>query len=330
MNRLATIQGLRAIAAAGVLFFHIHLIGIGYFGVDVFFIISGFIVCYVATRQPDHFFAKRLIRIVPLYWVATAAVAALAITFPSLLQSTEASTTTFVKSLLFIPYERPTGLIQPILFLGWTLNYEMFFYVMFAISLAVSPKRAPLLCSLILIGLCLLGRIATLPLPWSFWFNPRILEFVLGMAAFHIYARKPVWLKSVPALLAVGIAVVAVIGMSFQTTLGSKEYDVAVCAPLSLLVVLAALSLEERLWVPSVVVLIGDASYSLYLLHPYVVGVVEKTVDPMTTASVKAIVAAIITIALSIAVAVISFWVLEKPTNIWLRRFLKRPVARIA
>ncbi|MBS0220300.1 MAG: acyltransferase [Proteobacteria bacterium] len=313
-----------------MLFFHIHLIGIGYFGVDVFFIISGFIVCYVATRQPDHFFAKRLIRIVPLYWVATAAVAALAITFPSLLQSTEADTTTFVKSLLFVPYERPTGLVQPILFLGWTLNYEMFFYVMFAISLAVSPKHAPLVCALILIGLCLLGRIATFTLPWSFWFNPRLLEFVLGMAAFHIYARKPAWLKSVPALLAVGIAVMAVIGMSFQTVLGSKDYDVAICAPLSLLVVLAALSLEGRLWVPPAVVLVGDASYSLYLLHPYVVGVVEKTVDPMTIPSVKAIAAAIVTIALSIAVAVISFWVLEKPTNTWLRRFLKPPVARIA
>lgn len=330
LDRLTTIQGLRAIAALGVLFFHIRLIGIGYFGVDVFFVISGFIVCYVASRQPDHFLAKRLIRIVPLYWVATAAVAALAITFPALLQSTEANTTTFVKSLLFIPYERPTGLVQPILFLGWTLNYEMFFYVMFAASLVVSPKHAPLTCSVILIALCLLGQVATLSLPWSYWFNPRILEFVFGMAAFHVYATKPQWLKATPALLAVGVGVVAIIGMAFQTTLGSKQYDVAICAPLSLLVVLAALALEGRLWVPFVVVLVGDASYSLYLLHPYVVGVVEKALDPMTTPSVRAIMAALITIALSTAVAVISFWVLEKPTNKWLRRYLKRPVARTA
>ena len=328
IEKLETIQGLRAIAALSVLFFHIRLIGVGYFGVDIFFVISGFIVCYVAQRQPDYFLVKRLIRIVPLYWVATAAVIAMAVTFPALLQSTGVSVAAATKSLLFIPYERPNGIVQPILFLGWTLNYEMFFYVLFALCLVLSPKRAPLACSAILIGLCLLGTIARLDLPWSFWCNARVLEFVAGMAAFYVYSRKRAWLKAVPAGFALGFAIASVVMMAFQTTAGSKHYDVAVCGPLSLVLVLSALSLEGRVRVAPAVILIGDASYSLYLLHPYVVRAVEEALVPLTTYSIKAVVASIITIVACLVVAVVSYLTLEKPTNNWLRRYVPRPVAR--
>ncbi|WIM12693.1 MAG: Exopolysaccharide production protein ExoZ [Enhydrobacter sp.] len=330
LARLATIQGLRAIAALSVLFFHIRLIGVGYFGVDIFFVISGFIVCYVADRQPDHFLAKRLIRIVPLYWVATAAMIGVAITLPALLQSTEVTATAAVKSLLFIPYERATGMVQPILFLGWTLNYEMFFYVLFGACLAVWPKHAPIACASMLTGLSLLGQVAHLDLPWSFWCNPRLLEFVAGMVAFYLYSRKLAVLKAVPVVLALGVAVASVGLMALQTTSGSKLYDVAVCGPLSFVLVLSALSLEGRMRVAPVVILIGDASYSLYLLHPYVVRAVEEALVPLTTYSVKAIAASVVTIIVSIVVAVICYWTLEKPTNSWLRRHLTRTVARTA
>ena len=329
-DKLATIQGLRAIAALSVLFFHIRLIGIGYFGVDIFFVISGFIVCYVAHRQSDQFLAKRLIRIVPLYWVATIAVVAMGVIFPALLQSTEVNATAVIKSLLFIPYERSTGMVQPILFLGWTLNYEMFFYVVFATSLAIWPKQAPLACSAILIGLCLLGRVADLALPLSFWCNVRLLEFVAGMAAFWVYSTRHAWLEAVPTMLASGFAIASFGAMALQTTLGLKQYDVAVCGPCSLILVLSALSLETRITVAPTVILIGDASYSLYLLHPYVVRAVEEAIVPLTTFSITTIAASIVTIAVSIVVAIICYRMLEKPANTWLRRYLARPLTRTA
>lgn len=329
-NRLATIQGLRAIAALGVLFFHIRLIGVGYFGVDIFFVISGFIVCYVAQRQPNQFLAKRLVRIVPLYWIATLAVITLALIFPSSLQSTAVNATAIMKSLLFIPYERSTGIVQPILFLGWTLNYEMFFYVVFAASLALWPRQAPLACSAILIGLCLLGRTADLDLPWSYWCNDRLLEFVAGMAAFWAYSTRHAWLEAVPTVLASSLAIASIGVMVLQTTLGLKQYDVAVCGASSFILVLSALSLETRIIVGPTMILIGDASYSLYLLHPYVVRAIEETVVPLTTFSILTVSAAIVTIAASIAVAVICYWMLEKPANTWLRRYLMHVVPRTA
>jgi peptidoglycan/LPS O-acetylase OafA/YrhL len=221
-------------------------------------------------------------------------------------------------------------MVQPILFLGWTLNYEMFFYVLFALCLILWPKHGPLACSAILIALSLLGRIATLDLPWSFWCNARILEFVAGIVVFHLFSRKRAWLKAVPGGLAFGLAIASVVLMSIQTTVGSKHYDVAVCAPLSFVLVLSALSLEGRVRIAPAVILVGDASYSLYLLHPYVVRAVEEALVPLTTYSVQAIVASIVTIVACLAVAIFSYLTLEKPTNNWLRRYIPRTVTRAA
>lgn len=326
MERLATLQGLRALAALSVLFFHIRLIGVGYFGVDIFFVISGFIVCYVSQRQPDHFLAKRLIRIIPLYWVATAGMIVVATTFPALLQSTEVTAATALKSFLFIPYERGTGLVQPILFLGWTLNYELLFYSLFALCLALWPRQAPQACSALLIALAFLGQMAELPLPWGFWCDPRILEFVAGIAAFYIYSGNRPWLKSIPTAVAYALAVASIAGMVMQTTLGPKSYDLTVCGPLSFILVLSALSLEGRMKVAAIVVLVGDASYSLYLLHPYVVNAIEKAFLPLTTFSVLTVVASVIAIVASIVAAIICYRMLEKPANSWLRRYLPRNV----
>jgi peptidoglycan/LPS O-acetylase OafA/YrhL len=68
-ERLDTVQALRGIAALAVVCNHIPAIEHGAFGVDLFFVISGFIVCHVAAADPGRFMAKRLIRVLPLYWL---------------------------------------------------------------------------------------------------------------------------------------------------------------------------------------------------------------------------------------------------------------------
>ena len=106
-------------------------------GLYLFFVISGFMMVYM-TRPgltPGNFVANRFTRIVPFYWAATLFVFLLATVLPQLFQNTDPSFSNLLKSLFFVPYEKPNGLIQPIVFVGWTLNIEMPFYAIDAIGL---------------------------------------------------------------------------------------------------------------------------------------------------------------------------------------------------
>ncbi len=151
------IQYLRGIAALMVVWHH----GVGqlatletYFpfrfgtsGVDLFFVISGFIMVVTTAGRdvtPTEFIARRFVRVVPLYWVLTLALAATALVAPSLFRSVTLTAVSLIQSLLFIPHFSPShaGMIWPVLVPGWTLNYEMFFYVVFAASLAFSHRLA--------------------------------------------------------------------------------------------------------------------------------------------------------------------------------------------
>ena len=143
-DHLLSIQYLRAVAALMVVFHHIINAKPWLFnplenypslatGVDIFFVISGFIM-YVAARNeaPLEFLKKRIIRIVPLYWVATLAFVIVK-TKLHIFSLTPEDWLHIAKSLAFIPHHDPTnpGKIWPYLIQGWTLNYEMFFYLIF-------------------------------------------------------------------------------------------------------------------------------------------------------------------------------------------------------
>jgi hypothetical protein len=170
---LLNLHLLRALAALAVVYFHatseagLNLpINIGGHGVDVFFVISGFIIAYIGARTPERFFVRRLIRIVPFYWAATLAVFAAATLAPHLLRSTRTDVVQLLCSLFFIPRETAYAGTVPTLVLGWSLNYEMYFYVVFALALVVAPRRAPIVCSLaIAAGLRVhVRRVRVLPL----------------------------------------------------------------------------------------------------------------------------------------------------------------------
>ena len=151
---IVSLQYLRAFAAMLVVAFHACdklakmdnanpavAFPVGLTGVDIFFVVSGFII-FVTARQSDAtplgFMRKRLIRVAPLYWVLTLFLAGVAIMKPEVLATTVFDLRHFVASMLFIPWQHPQiGAMLPLLIPGWTLNYEMAFYVMFAASLAL-------------------------------------------------------------------------------------------------------------------------------------------------------------------------------------------------
>lgn len=145
MQKLYSIQHLRACAALLVLFAHAFsyqigvdnpiIVAAGRLGVILFFGISGFIMVYISgggSFPALDFLKRRAIRIVPLYWIFTSLAALLAALAPSLFQTTQFTWPHYLQSLFFIVHEAPErGGVSPILSLGWTLNYEIYFYIVF-------------------------------------------------------------------------------------------------------------------------------------------------------------------------------------------------------
>ena len=153
------IQTLRGLAAILVVMEHIRFFACGAFGVDIFFCISGFMIMLTTQNDTGYFFKKRLIRIVPFYWIMTLGSFALMLLFPSMFQASEATLSRLVKSLLFIPFDMGSGVLQPLLRIGWTVNCEMFFYLLFWLAFHISHKYRGLLCSIFLLVCTGLGTI---------------------------------------------------------------------------------------------------------------------------------------------------------------------------
>src|SRR6266567_3039596 len=169
-EHISSIQYLRAVAATMVVYHHARdrLPGfseafpspIGQAGVDLFFVISGFIMVVTTWSKPVSpgvFMLRRVIRIAPTYWIYTTLLAFFILVFPSVLKL-EVTPAHYLYSLLFIPHVSPLdNSVSPLLQLGWTLNYEMFFYCVFAVTLITSAAYRVVVVTLMLTGLIVAG-----------------------------------------------------------------------------------------------------------------------------------------------------------------------------
>jgi exopolysaccharide production protein ExoZ len=229
-------------------------------GVDVFFVISGFIMATVGVHdQPRTFIRKRLIRVVPIYWLATA-LAVLPLGLKHGLS--DQLVAQFWQSLLFIPHLDANGLVFPIVPPGWTLNYEMLFYGVFALCLFTA--RPLLHATGALLCLVAWGAVAQPEhlVPRTFT-SPLLLEFVAGMALGHFRHRIGQWRV---------LGWLAVPGWALLLTSGhwAQSLVAATC------IVASALALERRLPHWAFGKALGDASYFLYLSHHFVLIVLVK------------------------------------------------------
>ncbi|WP_157217606.1 acyltransferase family protein [Flavisphingomonas formosensis] len=274
-SQLVSIQCLRGVAALLVLFHHVRIptnwlfdplepFRFGTGGVDLFFVVSGFIMIIAAREESvGGFVVRRVVRIVPLYWLATFAyIAVLMLLRPW--ADAPLSTGTVVRSLLFIPYYRQDFAVPtPILVPGWTLNFEMAFYAVFAVGLAC---RRPLLVAgailVILIGVGVLlhdkGPMAAV------WTSPLLSRFLGGMLLGQLHLS--VGLRRFGLLLPIGAVGLLVCAMP----LAARIDHLALLRGLSAIAVVAgAVALEDRFaaHVPQLPKQLGDASYSLYLSH---------------------------------------------------------------
>jgi exopolysaccharide production protein ExoZ len=246
-------------------------------GVDVFFLVSGFIIYYLTHRRfaepgyPVQFLRRRFIRVVPLYWLFTSVMIAVILSTGGLVAHTDLGLGRVVSSYLFWPWSRADGESYPILGLGWTLNYEMLFYVSYTAALCLPRRLALVGLGAVFVGAAIVGRF--LPPSWvavRFWTNPMILEFPLGMALAMTYlkgVRLPLWASLI--LVVAGLALSSVLTRLFGV--GDGERLVWGGAPAVLIAagIMLAPSPNGASWLTRVLVLCGGASYALYLTHMF-------------------------------------------------------------
>lgn len=331
--RLPALQILRFVAAFLVVLFHVGS-GLsveagrasnpfldGAIGVDIFFVLSGFIIAYTAepARGMGHFAVRRAARVVPLYWLLTTGVVVVALISPELVSGTTVSTEKIVRSYLFIPYQKDNGLIQPLLFLGWTLCFEMYFYALFCMCLNAGRYAVWLACALLSL-IVLVGWIwpegGTL---WHFYTSPMILEFAFGLTLSQIYAIGRPFERGRAAL-----AVLLAIGALLLYLLDPDLPSVIKHGFVATLIVACCLSLPplRGRWV-AILVLLGDASYALYLSHPYFVQASIKIAAPRFGTDL-ALLAVFIGVALAIVIAVLLHRVIERPAQSLILKQLAR------
>jgi len=338
----SNLQGLRAIAALSVVFLHCTSdtgldvgISFGHFGVDIFFVISGFIISYTASTDPDQFMTKRLIRIVPIYWSATIVLYFLASLFPHLLHNTTASFTLLLASLFFVPLEWPghPG-ATPLMILGWTLNYEMYFYLLYALALKFNRKYASITAAFFVIAIMSVIDIVFRPVTDAgrFYGKPIVLEFVFGIVIFNMLSLRHRKLGRGPMFYLLIVAIISsLLSCIAYDIYSSVPNSVVFCGIPALILVLSALKLEvdykysltNRLFL-----LTGDSSYVLYVLHPYIIYGVMRVIFPAAKTwplpGRFALVAVLLVITAAVAIVVHLYF--EKPMMKSLKkRLLRRP-----
>ncbi|MDP3330590.1 MAG: acyltransferase [Methylococcaceae bacterium] len=288
-SELKSLQILRAVAATSVVYFHIgsaastsiNIPVFGSFGVDIFFVISGFVMAMVVSngQGPRSFVISRLSRIIPLYWILTTCLLLLAAIKPELLNSTTVNLLNYLKSLFFIPYFKENGTLYPMLSVGWTLNYEMFFYFCIWISL-IFAKRYYIQSTIILISIFYFvvrtyveNDVITL-----FFGNTLIFEFVFGMLLYKLFITRKQKNYSSPYIL---IATFSYVFMCYAESSKLSFDRIIIYGIPSILLIYSMLNLENLFTnanrkIVSFLTNIGDESYATYLSHFYVVESVRR------------------------------------------------------
>jgi peptidoglycan/LPS O-acetylase OafA/YrhL len=333
-EHIQSVQYLRGLAALLVVLFHAELQvrrlgyegwwpqGLGH-GVDIFFVISGFIMWSTTSKSKIttmEFYKRRIIRILPLYWIVTTFVVCVALLFPQALQSTKFGILHVISSYLFFPFPNATGEMFPILVPGWTLNYEMLFYVIFGACLVIPrvPWRFAIVVG-VFVGLSAVGYLIPQhpPNAAAFWTNSVILEFAFGMFVAAIYGTVP---KSGP--ISIGIFVLGLASFFAFSLLEMPGYSTIGVA--AALVVLGAISCERAGLVPVLPIMqrLGDSSYSLYLTHALLLSALGQVWRrlPFAGAHIGIVAFIFVAVALSLALGWLTYRYLELPLLRSLRR----------
>ena len=267
------IQALRAFAALNVVLFHALdmsnsygynfelfriLRGWGQNGVDIFFVISGFIMVYIQSHNQKSalgFLENRIKRIVPLYWSLTAIFVLLLYFIPSVFRQASFDVQHSVTSFVFI--SRLFDFHYPVVLQGWTLEFEMLFYMIFGLSILLKRMDTALIASSILLALMFAGDLSAI-----------MCEFVLGMLVAKAYLKGVLKDYGIALFLIGSVGLLATI--FYQPDFYNKNLELGFVRVIlwgfpSTLLVLSCCYLPQTQ--KRVLLFLGAASYSIYLVH---------------------------------------------------------------
>ncbi|SFR18808.1 MULTISPECIES: acyltransferase family protein [unclassified Enterobacter] len=295
-------------------------------GVDLFFIISGFIIyqsIYTKRISAAQFALNRVMRIVPAYWLFTGIVAFLAIYFNGLMFATTTNPELLIRSLLFLPTERSDimGYI-PFLTVGWTLNYEMFFYLLACLVILISRERFIVLISLVIIFSYEYLKPSLSAMP--FYSNGIMLEFLLGIfiADFH----KNGMLEKINPVILISLSVAAMVFIYNRP----EDHDILYIGVPCAVVVACFVGLESSLKdnkITKALIKLGDYSYSTYLCH---VIVICSLLYAFKGVHNQEYIVSVLCVPLTLAVSFLSYKFIERPIGSLSKHMLKKPSPVIA
>jgi exopolysaccharide production protein ExoZ len=302
MQQLKSIHYLRAVAAIMVVIFHIFnnvtfmraYAGSVYWlqgGVEIFFVISGYVMVKSTENgsvSPKQFITQRAKRIIPMYWIATVAT----------MMQIDGRWDFKIKSFLFIPAQHPENkMMQPVLEPGWTLNYEMFFYVIFALSLFLNRKHQVPFVATFIVTMVFLGLSVDGNKVYEFYGRPIILEFLMGMMIAKMPIRWPI------AFLPAGFLLMYFL----QPYSVDRVFKLGLPA---MMIVAGAISAEIYIRHSKILNLLGSASFSIYLFHLITIGIILHLYSAI---GLNHFTFLIISLIASLICGCAFYWTLERP-----------------
>lgn len=301
-TKIESIQFLRALAVALVVYTHImdsplsnnsvqknymFLENWGAIGLDLFYIISGFIMTivtpsYIQSGNWKDFITKRIVRVIPLYWVLSMLSFSL-----STIKGTAPHAEKIWKTILFLPVSG-SEFIFPVIPVGWSLSLEVYFYILIAILIKTAGKNIFHYLVGILLLLALAGNFSN---PQNhvlkFLFSPLLTEFAFGIMAGLIF--KQITAENTPASLKTKICAILLTTGGFALMACSIFTDCLAISEAALvsensrlaflrvlvwgvpcMFFLTGFVLLEQLFnfkIPRLFSKLGDSSYSCYLIH---------------------------------------------------------------
>ncbi len=344
---LNSLQACRAMAAILVVFYHTShgifrlekyfghkpfgpLFDFGFAGVDFFFVLSGFIMMHVHAKdfgQPralGAYFWKRFTRIYPAYWVVLAAVVPIYFLVPSFGKGHECDSDVIVRTIALFPHPK----MHMVLGVAWTLVYEVFFYVLFAVL--ILHRR---LGMILFVGwtACVLAYPWFESYPWDFVFSYLHIRFLVGMGVALILNH---WTLPAPrAIACAGVAIFLGAGLidSYYGPLSPLQQTVGYTLGSAL--TLAGLVQAERSGLiapPGWLVYLGNASYAIYLVHFLTLSVLAKGAKAVRLdAYLPGGVLFLLHVLSAIGFGILFHHFVEHPLHAWAKRCFGRDTATV-
>ncbi|MDE5885514.1 MAG: acyltransferase [Oscillospiraceae bacterium] len=321
-QQITSLNELRGLAAVMVVCAHmpctLQLLGgnPGGYAVTLFYLLSGFLTVMSSEHSTKYFLRKRIIKLLPLYYSMTLVAYVLATIKPEWFHTIQANVPNLIKSLLFIPYTNPNGFVRPVLDVGWYLNLEVFYYIVFWIALKISYKYRIEICSLLLGIVYIIGGIFFARNSIYITYRRGIIALIVGMYLYVVYrtmTEKSLGMSEVKKKPLINVVVYLgfFIGCFGYGAIEKNTNDTMIQIFLPLIVLILFLVMNRWMYT-TWIWFISKISLSMYLTHEFVVKGVSRLMYPLDDVNFVTFLVCMLCLAISVGTAWCVWYVIEK------------------